>query len=145
MDMVTYGLLNQKADIKSPHLKGSPTTTNPRVENDSKRIATTHFVHEAIKESSFGLRFYGYDVEPGKSLVLDTTQVYLLIGREAVSDKGISCFIDQWGGIVYFTKNENLATIQLQNEEIRITNLTNENINVICFPYSVYVGRRVPS
>ena len=140
MDLITKGLLSSKANIDTPHFRGNPTSTNPKVENDSKRIATTHFVHEAIHQSACALRVYGYTVEANQTFTLPINQCIITIGRSDFNEAGTACFIDQWGGIVYLSKNNNLATIEKDNDDFIVTNLTNMEINVICIPYSIFIN-----
>lgn len=44
----TQAALNAKADLNSPALTGTPTAPTPTVEDNSTRIATTEFVHDAL-------------------------------------------------------------------------------------------------
>lgn len=48
-----YTALQSYAPLESPSLSGAPMAPNPADDNDSTRIATTHFVKEAMKNASF--------------------------------------------------------------------------------------------
>lgn len=138
MDVMTYGLLNSKANLNNPHFNGAPTAPNPKTINNSQRIATTNFVHNVIEQDLMDSRNFGYNIKPNDSITLSFTQCFIVIGRETTSASGVACLVDQWGGITYFNRNDNLATIEINNNELTITNNSEQNITAVCFLYSVY-------
>jgi hypothetical protein len=138
MDIMTYGALQGKASIKSPHLKGAPTAPNPRIENDSKRIATTSFVHEVVGREVMDARNYGYDLAPGNFITIPVTQAFITIGDETGTEAGIACLVHPQGNITYFNTNNSLASIEIENDKLTITNLNQNHITVVIFLYSIY-------
>lgn len=139
MDVITLGLINNKANLTNPHFHGAPTAPNPKTINNSKRIATTNFVHNVVEKDIMDSRNYGYNIKPNSQITISSTQCFIVIGRETASMSGVACLVDQWGGITYFNKNENLATVEINNNELTITNNSEQNITAVCFLYSVYI------
>lgn len=56
--------LERKADILSPDFKGIPTTTNPSIIDDSRRIPTTSWVNSVISNALGGTNIKNIKVSP---------------------------------------------------------------------------------
>lgn len=56
--------LENKADIMSPDFKGTPTTTNPIISDDSKRIPTTNWVNAVVDNALGGTNLKGISITP---------------------------------------------------------------------------------
>lgn len=56
--------LENKADITSPDFKGTPTTTNPIISDDSRRIPTTSWVNAVVDNALGGTNLKGIQLSP---------------------------------------------------------------------------------
>lgn len=67
--------LERKADIMSPDFKGTPTTTNPIITDDSRRIPTTSWVNAVVDNALGGTNLKGINLSPE----------YIYLGEGAVN------------------------------------------------------------
>lgn len=56
--------LERKADITSPDFKGTPTTTNPIITDDSRRIPTTSWVNAVVANALGGTNLKSISITP---------------------------------------------------------------------------------
>lgn len=56
--------LENKADITSPDFKGTPTTTNPIITDDSRRIPTTSWVNAVVDNALGGTNLKSINLSP---------------------------------------------------------------------------------